>query len=175
MPLNRNCPAKGQDPPPPGSPEAAGAVTPLPPGLGAGARACPPHPASVCPPQVCGVGLRRLGGSVSLRPARRGTGRAALQAATFPRSPTWAREENPGGPPGVTGLGRAPPGRMGGCRGGGGSPRRRGGGFLLGGASKGRDEVGRRDPRRGKETPRWRPAAGSGRRDPLEVRARGDA
>ena len=35
--------------------------------------------------------------------------RGPAQAATFPRSPTWAREENPDGPGGVTGLGGGAP------------------------------------------------------------------
>lgn len=48
--------------------------------------------------------------------------------ATFPRSPTWAREENPGGPGGVTGLGGAPPGEDGGAKRARGSPREGGGG-----------------------------------------------
>ena len=42
--------------------------------------------------------------------------RGPAQAATFPRSPTWAREENPDGPGGVTGLGGAPPGEDGGAK-----------------------------------------------------------
>lgn len=46
--------------------------------------------------------------------------RGPAQAATFPRSPTWAREENPDGPGGVTGLGGSPAG------GGWGSERARG-------------------------------------------------
>lgn len=132
MPLSRNCKAwpatswfsrsckRGDSP-------AAGWEPELAPALRA---------PSVFPPQVCGVGSRRLGSSVSLSPAGRRTGRAAPQAATFPRSPTWAREENPGGPPGVTGLGGAPPRRMGGrerWRGKSQRDRRgRGRGFLLG-------------------------------------------
>lgn len=48
------------------------------------------------------------------------------QAATFPRSLTWAHEENPSGSLGVTGIGGAPAGE--GERGRGKSQREKGGG-----------------------------------------------
>ena len=72
-------------------------------------------------PQRCtsGLGTRLRGGDPTRGPA---------QAATFPRSPTWAREENPDGPGGVTGLGGAPPGEDGGVKRARGSPRGGGGG-----------------------------------------------